>query len=117
MKEITEALGKGENDQNIGKRLTTKRYKLISFAGEVLSQDDLTIAVKMQNAYLHDNHAILVINCEQIDKPFFEGENEGMKVEGPSFLETSKEDGEALFYSIDTISLHPKDWQRKQKRE
>ena len=59
---LLECLKKGRDDLNLTAMSNTGEWKLILFAQNTLSRDQMTNLIKKQNRYLHEVHAIFFIN-------------------------------------------------------
>ena len=70
MKELMDCLKKGWNDHRLNSVSNTGLFKLVPFGNATFNKDQTTQLIKMQNSFLHDVHAISVINIKYIDGVF-----------------------------------------------
>ena len=59
---VLNCLKKGRDDPRLTEMSNTAEWKLIPFAQNTLSRDQMTELIKKQNQYLHQVHAISLIN-------------------------------------------------------
>ena len=67
---LLEWFKKGREDPNLTEMSNTGDWKLIPFAQNTLSRDQMTELIQKQNRYLHDVHAISFINIGSLEGSF-----------------------------------------------
>ena len=70
-KSLLTCFAKGNEDERLTCMSNTAEWKLIPFANNTLSRDQMTALVKKQNKYLHDVHAIPFINLGSLEGKFY----------------------------------------------
>jgi len=71
---LFECLKKGWDDPNLTAMSSTGEWKLIPFAQNTLSRDQMTELIKRQSRYLHKVHAISFINIGFLEGSFLQNE-------------------------------------------
>ena len=66
MDEIMKTMAKGESDPALTSVSNTTHFRFIPFNNSPLTSAQIVTAIKRQNAFLHDVHAISVINIAAV---------------------------------------------------
>ena len=70
-RQLLECLKKGREDPNLTDMSNTAEWKLIPFAQNTISRDQMTTLIQKQNKYLHETHAISFINVGSLEGSFW----------------------------------------------
>ena len=70
LKELMVCLKKGERGPNLALMSNTGNFKFIPFGNKIFTKDQVTSLIKKQNNFLHNTHAILVVNLNLVDGIF-----------------------------------------------